>query len=160
MKIQLQHNLNFPVDRFHCLVCQQKYTGDVHSDRLSQQLRTLLCHNDGSIAGDVCAKCIKQGSSYIQQRLKTRSIELCQQSSIDDIGISTYRQALELSELAVESLIIPPFYTWWWQKIMLFAAETRALEMARREGIDCRYRQSKSHKITFLTKNPSIGKDN
>ncbi len=160
MKIQLEHNRNSHFHQFHCLSCQQTFTGDVQHQRLSQGFRTLLCHDDGSIAGDVCAKCIKQGASYIQQRLKTRSIELFKHSSTDDIGLSRYRQALELSELAVRPLVIPPFYTWWWKKITLLVAETQELEMARREVINYRHRHPKPHKIKFLTDKPSIGKDN
>jgi hypothetical protein len=152
MKIQLERNLNAHFHQFHCVSCQEIFT--------SNRLRTLLCHDDGSISGDVCGNCIKQGNSHIQHQLKTRSIELFRQLSTDDMCLSGYRQALELTELAAQPLSIPPFYSWWWKKITILAAETQELEAARRESANCRYRQQNPHKITFRKEEPKIGKDN
>jgi hypothetical protein len=152
MKIQLERKLKDRSHQLGCVACQQSFS--------NQRLRTLLCHDDGSIVGDICTSCIEQGASQIQQRLRVRSIELFQQPLTEDSSLSSYRQALELSELATQPLLIPPFYAWWWQQLTIFAAETQALEIARREPINCRHRQSKPLKITFLTDEPSVGKDN
>jgi hypothetical protein len=152
MKIQLERNLTAHPHQLRCVTCQQLFLGD--------RLRTLLCHNEGPIVGDICANCLKQGTSHIQQQLHARSIELFQQQSINDISISTYRQALELSELAGQALTIPPFYARWWKQLTVFAAETQELELARRETANIRYRQPKPYQITFLTEEPLIGHDN
>jgi hypothetical protein len=151
MKIQLERNLNAPFHQFRCVACQKTFTGS--------RLRTFLCHDDGSIAGDVCVGCLKQGNSHIKQQLGNRSIELFKQPSTND-SLTTYREALELSELAAQALTIPPFYYQWWKQLTIFAAEAQELELARREMVNCRYRQPKPHKIAFLTEEPSIGRDN
>jgi hypothetical protein len=152
MKIQLERKLTNQSDRLCCVACQHRFGGD--------RLRTLLCDDRGSIVGDLCTGCLKQGTNHIQARLKARSIELFQQSSIDsDLALATYRQALELSELAVEALTIPPFYHRWWKHLTMFAADSQELEIARRETANYRYRQPKSHHITFLTDEPFSGKD-
>ncbi len=152
MRIQLERNLNASFHQFHCIVCQDTF--------MASQLRTLLSHDDGSIAGDVCRDCLKQGASHIQHQLKNQSIELCQQPLTDDSSLSVYRQALELSELAAQPLFIPPVHYWWRKRITLLAAETQELAMARREIVNCRYLQSKLPKITFLTEEPKISRDN
>jgi hypothetical protein len=154
MKIQLERKLTNQSDRLSCVACQQRFGGD--------RLRTLLSHDQGSIVGDLCTGCLKQGTNHIQARLKARSIELFQQSSIDsdsDLALATYRQALELSELAAEALTIPPFYYRWWKHLTMFAADSQELEIARRDAANYRYRQPKSHHITFLTEEPFGGKD-
>jgi hypothetical protein len=152
MKIQLERKLTNQSDQLSCVACQHRFGGD--------RLRTLLCHDQGSIVGDLCTGCLKQGTNHIQARLKARSIELFQQSSIDgDRALATYRQALELSELAVEALTIPPFYYRWWKHLTMFAADSQELEIARREAANYRYRQPKSHHITFITEEPFSGKD-
>jgi hypothetical protein len=150
MKIQLERKLKDRSHQLCCVACQQSFS--------NHRLRTLLCHDDGSIVGDLCTDCLQQGTSQIQQQLKVRSIELFQQPLTEDSSLSSYRQALELSELATQPLVIPPFYLWWWKKLTTFAAETRSLEMARREPINCLHRQPKPLKITFLTEEPSIDK--
>jgi hypothetical protein len=152
MKIQLERKLTNQSDQLCCVACQHRFGGD--------RLRTLLCHDQGSIVGDLCTGCLKQGTNHIQARLKARSIELFQQASIDgDQTLATYRQALELSELAVEALTIPPFYYRWWKHLTMFAADSQELEIARRETANDRYRQPKSHHITFITEEPFSGKD-
>lgn len=150
MKIQLERKLKDRSHQLCCVACQQSFC--------NHRLQTLLCHDDGSIVGDICTDCLHQGASQIQQQLRVRSIELCQHPLTEDSSLSSYRQALELSELATQSLAIPPFYAWWWKQLTIFAAETRSLEMARREPINCRHRQPKPLKITFLTEEPSIDK--
>jgi hypothetical protein len=145
MKIQLEHKHTFRLDRLDCVACQQSYS--------SNSLQTLLCHDDGTIAGDICLNCLRQGTSRIQQQLKQRSIELYQQPLDEQVALSVYRQALELSELAVQPLTIPPFYIWWWKQFTIFAAATQSLETARREPLNRRHRPP--HKITFLTKKPT-----
>jgi hypothetical protein len=152
MKIQLERKLKNQSDQLRCVACQHRFAGD--------RLRALLCHDQGSIVGDLCPGCLIQGTKHIQDQFKAQSIKLFQQSSIDgDHAIATYRQALERSELAVESLIIPPFYYRWWKLLTIFAADTQELELARRETANDRYRQPKSHQITFLTEEPFSGKD-
>lgn len=151
MKIHLERDRN-PHHHLQCLACQQAYIGN--------RLRTLLCHDDGSIAGDICLKCIKLGASYIQKQIETRSIELFRYSATDELSLSIYRQALELSELAAQPLAIPPFYYWWWQKMTILAVETQELEIAKTEAVNVRYRQPKPYKITFFKEKPSVGKDN
>jgi hypothetical protein len=153
MKIQLERKLQNQSCQLSCVACQHRFGGD--------RLRTLLCHDQGSIVGDLCRGCLSQGTKHIQDQFKAQSIELFQQSSIDsDHALATYRQALERSELAVESLTIPPFYDRWWKLLTIFAAETQELELARRETANYRYRQPKSHRITFLsTEEPFSGKD-
>ncbi len=153
MKIQLERKLKNQSHQLRCVACQQKFVGN--------KLRALLCHDQGSIVGDLCTGCLSQGTKHIQDQFKAQSIALFQQSSIDsDHALDTYRQALERSELAVESLTIPPFYDRWWKLLTIFAAETQELEIARRETANYRYRQPKSHRITFIsTEEPFSGKD-
>jgi hypothetical protein len=152
MKIQLERKLQNQSCQLSCVACQHRFGGD--------RLRTLLCHDQGSIVGDLCTGCLNQGTKHIQNQLKAKSIELFQQSSINnDHALATYRQALELSELATEALTIPPFYHRWWKHLTMFAADTQELEKARREIANYRYRQPKSHHITFLSEEPFSGKD-
>jgi hypothetical protein len=151
MKIQLERKLTNQSDRLCCVACQHRFEGE--------GLRTFLCHDRGSIVGDVCTGCLKQGTNHIQHRLKAQSIELFQHSSINDPDLTTYQQALELSELATEALTIPPFYYRWWKHLTMFATDSQELELARRETANYRYRQPKSHHITFLTEEPFSGKD-
>jgi hypothetical protein len=146
MKIQLEHKHTFQFARLDCVACQHSYS--------SNSLRTLLCHDDGTIAGDICQNCLRQGTSRIQQQLKHRSIELFTQPISGDSSISAYQEALELAELAVQPLAIPPFYIWWWKQLTIVAAATQALETARREPISRRHRQPKPLKITFLAEEP------
>jgi hypothetical protein len=150
MKIQLEYKRTFRLDLLNCVACQHSY--------FSSSLRTLLCHDDGTIAGDICLNCLHRGTSHIQQQLKVRSIELYQQPLNEPIALSVYRQALELSELAVQPLTIPPFYMWWWKQLTIFVAETQDLELARREPLNRRHRQPKPHKITFPAKKPTSDK--
>jgi hypothetical protein len=152
MKIHLEHRQKDRTHQLCCVACQHSFSSD--------KLRSLLCHDSGAIVGDLCNDCLQKGNNHIQQQLKVRSIELFKQQPIEVNSLSAYRQALELSELANQSLTIPPFYLRWWQQLIGFAAETQSLEMARREPIDCRYRQPKPLKITFLTEEPAIGTDN
>ena len=137
-------------NRLDCVACQHSFT--------SNRLGTLLCHDDGSIVGDICMGCLKQGVSHIQHQFKRRSIALFQQPQSEASPLSVYRRALELSELATQPLAIPPFYVWWWQQLTIFVADTQELEKARRQPLNCRHRQPKPHKITFLTEKPTTEK--
>jgi hypothetical protein len=152
MKIQLERNLKLQPHRLRCVACQHSFFGD--------KTRVLLHHHDGSIAGDVCLDCLDRGSSYMQQQLKDRAIELFKQPLSDDVSPSPHKQAMELWELATGDLVLPTFYSRWWQRLMMFVADTNELEIARRGILNLRSRQSKPHKITFLKEEPSIGKDN
>jgi hypothetical protein len=148
MNIQLERNLRPHSHRLRCVACDLTFAGG--------KLRTLLYHQDRSIAGDLCAKCLQQGASHIQQQLKARARELFQQPLTEDISPSPHKQALELWELATSQLVIPPFYYWWWQRLSIFAAETQDLELAKRGALNLRYRQPKPRKITFVKKEPSV----
>jgi hypothetical protein len=152
MKIQLERKLKNRPDQLCCVACQDSFSGN--------RLRTLLCHDDGSIVGDICQVCLNRGTRHIQQQLKDRSIALFQQPVTEDMSLAAYRQALELSELTTQPLTIPPFYVRWWQHLTIFAAETQELELARCQPINCHSRQPKPFKITFMTEEPVIGKDN
>ncbi|WP_309742224.1 MULTISPECIES: hypothetical protein [unclassified Chamaesiphon] len=159
MKIQLQRRTGWLVGgkptplehRLDCVACQHSFT--------SNRLGTLLCHDDGSIVGDICMGCLRQGASHLQQQLKRRSISLFQQPPSEASPLSVYRRALELSELATQPLAIPAFYVWWWQRLTTFVADTQELDKARRAAINCRHRQPKPTNITFSTEKPSKGKD-
>lgn len=152
MKIQLERQLKSHPHQLHCVACQQAF--------LANRLRILLCHDSGSISGDVCVKCLQQGPSHIQQQLKQHSIELFKHPLTENISPSPHQQALELWELATQPLIIPRFYHWWWQRLTILAADTRSLEIAQREPINYLRRQPKPHKIIFFTEKPSRGQDN
>ena len=123
MKIQLEHKLDNYSYQLCCVACQHSFS--------SMRLRTVLCHDSGSIVGDVCTECIKQGTRQIQRQFRVRSIELFQQHLIANISLSSYQQALELSELASQPLAIPPFYARWWKQLTILATEPQALETAR-----------------------------
>ncbi len=128
MKIQLEQKLDNHSYQLCCVACQHSFS--------SMRLRTLLCHDSGSIVGDVCTECLKQGTRQIQRQFRVRSIELFQQHLIENISLSSYQQALELSELATQPLAIPRFYARWWKQLSIFATEPQASEMARQEPID------------------------
>jgi hypothetical protein len=159
MKIQLERKRTswlvggaFPLEnRLDCVACQHSFT--------SNRLGALLCHDDGSIVGDICMGCLKQGASHIQHQFKQRSIALFQQPPSEASPLSVYRRALELSELATQPLAIPAFYVWWLQRLTTFVADTQALEKARRETKNYYQRQPKLPKITPSPEQPSVGKD-
>ena len=123
MKIQLEQKLDNHSYQLCCVACQHSFS--------SMRLRTVLCHDSGSIVGDVCTDCLKQGTSQIQRQFRVRSIELFKQHLIEDISLSSYQQALELSELATQPLVIPRFYARWWKQLSIFATEPQVSEMAR-----------------------------
>jgi hypothetical protein len=151
MKIQLERNLRSGSGKLRCLVCEAVYGG--------KRLRMLLCHNDGSIGGDVCASCLKLTPAQIQHRLRQRAVVLIKQPPIDNRTPSPQKQALELFELAQQPLAIPPFYVWWWKQFSLLAVEAGELESARTAAASC-YRHPKPLKLSLLTEEPSIGQDN
>jgi hypothetical protein len=151
MKIQLERNLRSGSGKLRCLVCEQVYA--------SKRLRTLLCHDDGSIGGDICKSCLELAPAQIQHRLRQRAVVLIKQPPIDGRTPSPQKQALELFELAQQPLTIPPFYVWWWKQFSLLAVESGELETARTGAASC-YRYPQPLKISFLTEEPSIGKDN
>ena len=123
MKIQLEQKLDNHSYQLCCVAYQHSFA--------SMRLRTVLCHDSGSIVGDVCTDCLKQGTSQIQRQFRVRSIELFKQHLIEDISLSSYQQALELSELATQPLVIPRFYARWWKQLSIFATEPQVSEMAR-----------------------------
>ena len=129
-------------NRLECVSCQHSFG--------SSKLGTLLCHDDGSIVGDICMGCLKQGASHIKHQLKRRSIGLYHQPQGTE-SLLVYRRALELSELATQPLTIPPVYIFWWQQLVIFVAETQELEQERRQPKNYRHRQPKPLKPTFLT---------
>ena len=123
MKIQLEQKLDNHSYQLCCVACQQSFS--------SMRLRTVLCHDSGSIVGDVCTDCLKQGTRQIQKQLRVRSSELFKQHLIENISLSSYQQALELSELATQPLVIPRFYARWWKQLSIFATEPQVSEIAR-----------------------------
>jgi hypothetical protein len=151
MKIQLERNLRSGSGKLRCLVCETVHQG--------KRLRTLLCHDDGSIGGDVCASCFKLTPTQIQHRLRQRAVVLIKQPPIEGRTPSPQKQALELFELAQQPLSIPPFYVWWWKQFSLLAVEAGELESARTAAASCD-RHPKPLTLRFLTEEPSIGKDN
>jgi hypothetical protein len=152
MKIQLEGQLISHRQPLRCVACEQNFLAD--------RLRMLLCHDSGSIAGDLCVTCIQQGTSHIQQQLKDRASELLKHPLTDDISPSPHQKALELWELATQPVVIPPFYHWWWKQLTMLAVETCSLEIAWREPISYRHRQPRSPKIIFLPEKPSHDRDN
>jgi hypothetical protein len=151
MKIQLERNLKPHSPRLRCVACERTFA--------IGKLRTLLYHQDESIAGDVCADCLGRGANHIQQQLKARAIFLFQQPWCDDISPSPHKQALELWELANNHFILPSVYERLWQRLLIFAAETKYLELARRSS-HRRAQQPKLPTVTFLEEEPYSGKDN
>ena len=123
MKIQLEQKLDNHSYQLCCVACQHSFS--------SMRLRTVLCHDSGSIVGDVCTDCLKQDKSQIQRQFRVRSIELFKQHLIENISLASYQQALELSELATQPLVIPRFYARWWKQLSIFATEPQVSEMAR-----------------------------
>lgn len=152
MNIQLERNLRTHPNQLRCIACDRTFAGG--------KLRTLLYHQDRSIAGDLCTNCLQQGASHIQQQLKASARELFNRPLTEDVSPSPHKQALELWELATEPLVIPPFYYWWWRKLTIFADEARELEIAKRGTVNFRSRQTKKYKIIYIKGEPSIGKDN
>jgi hypothetical protein len=152
MKIQLERNLKPHFPRLRCVACERTFA--------IGKLRTLLYHQDESIAGDICTDCLDRGASHIRQQLKARAIFLFQQPLCDDISPSPHKQALELWELANSRLIIPSVYERLWQQLLIFTAETKYLELGRRRAIHRRAQQSKLPTVTFLEEEPHSGKDN
>ncbi len=144
MKIQLERNLSSDSSKLRCTVCDRSCDFD--------RLRTLLCRDNGSLVGDICADCLRQKTSYIQQRLRQRAFKLINQPITTDLQTpSPQKQAFELAELAHQPLTIPPFYTWWWQRIAIFTAEIRDLELAR-TGVS--NRQIRDTKTIRVSKSP------
>jgi hypothetical protein len=152
MKIQLERNLKPHSPRLRCVACERIFA--------SGKLRTLLCHQDESIAGDVCPDCLQRGASHIQQQLKARAIVLFQQPLRDDISPSPHKQALELWELATSHLILPSVYERLWHQLRIFAAETKYLKLAIRGSNHRRGQQLQLPTVTFLEEEPHSGKDN
>lgn len=152
MKIQLERNLKPHFPRLRCVACERTFA--------IGKLRTLLYHQDESIAGDVCVECLNRGASHIQQQLKARAIVLLRQPLRDDIFPSPHKQALELWELADSHLILPSVYERLWQQLLIFAAETKDLELVRRKSKHFRGQQPKLPTVTFLEEEPYNGKDN
>lgn len=155
MKIQLERKLRSCPDRLRCVVCDRAFNSD--------RVRSLLCHDDGLIAGDVCPHCLKQGADRLRQELRDRAATAFSRistqistspRSIDDATISLEREALELAEMAEQPLKLPPVYAWWWKKLEILAAETQALELARRGAANCHCRPRPKLTITFLNEEP------
>jgi hypothetical protein len=150
MKILLESPLNSNSNRpasnqFHCLACQNSLGGG--------SLRTMLCHDDGAIAGDLCKRCVKRGTAYLQKTLGYRSQQLALEAIGHDDPVVRQR-AKELAELANQPLSVPSFYQWWWKQMTLLATATQELEMARRS---IPRQHPKPLKITFLTEEPMVG---
>jgi hypothetical protein len=151
MKIELESKSSNCADRLRCVVCEQTFNSD--------RLRSLLCHDDGLIFGDVCPHCRQQGGDYIRQKLGDRAAkvferihaQLSQQPrSIDTSTILLEREALELSEMAEQPLKIPPIYVWWWKRFEMLITESQELELARRGNPHPRPKLT----ITFLEEEP------
>lgn len=151
MKIHLERNLKAQPHRLRCVSCWHTFSGN--------RSRLLLRHQNGSLVGDVCQECFQLGAAHIQQKFKERAIELCSQPLSEDISPSPHKQALVLWELASETLVIPPVYYLWWQKLAIFAA-TQKLELTRKGATNSRSRQSQTVDNLFLPEESSIGKDN
>ncbi len=152
MKIHLERNLKPQPHRLRCVACWHSFSSD--------RSRLLLRRQNGSLVGDLCPECLRQGTSHIQQQFKDRASELCSQPLNEDISPSPHKQALVLWELASEPLITPPFYYWWWKKLTILAASVPESELIRKGMMNSRSRQSKTPKDLFLTEESSIGKDN
>ncbi len=152
MKIQLERNLRSGGSKLRCKVCTEVYVGD--------RLRTLLCHDDGSIAGDICTNCLQLQTPQIQQHLHQRAVASIDRPTLKQV-LSPQQEALELFELSRQPLDRPPFYAWWWERLKILTAETQELELVRLETPRCKsQRYGKPLKISFLSEEPAIGKDN
>jgi hypothetical protein len=123
-------------------------------------LRTLLCRDNGSIVGDICTDCLNQKTGYIQKQLHYRAAQLIIQSPTSTSQTpSPQKQALIIAELAHQPLEIPPFYSWWWKRLTILTAEIRELRLSRTNGANCQSHDANNLNISFLTEEPSIGKD-
>ncbi len=152
MKIQLERNLRSNADHSRCTVCGRSCYHD--------QLRTRLCRDDGSIVGDICTDCLSQKTGYIQKQLHCRATQLIIQPPTNDPQTpSPQKQALVLSELAHQPVAIPPFYSWWWKRLQISIAEIREFKLSRTSPATSRSRDANHLNISFLTEEPSIGKD-
>jgi hypothetical protein len=147
MKIQLKRNPRSQPHRLRCIACWQSFYGS--------RSRSILYRQDGTVAGDVCKSCLKQGASHIQQQLKNRATGLFKQPLNEAMSPSPHKQALELWELATELLVIPPFYDRWWQRLLIFVADTQDLDRAKSGRANLRAHQPKPHQITFEPEEPS-----
>jgi hypothetical protein len=139
MKIQLVRNLNVSSGKlFRCQICE----GTCRRERM----RVLLCRDDGTIVGDVCEDCVKQPTSYIQQRLHQRATKLLARPFVTEEtqSPSPQKQALVIAELTYQPLQKPPFYVWWWQRLTLAIAEARDLERARTSSASYHLRLERS----------------
>jgi hypothetical protein len=162
MKIQLERNLNSGSCILRCTVCEGVY--------YPERLRKLLCHDNGFVVGDICAKCCKQNTIYIHKKLHARAVKLIDRplTSEDLQTPSPHKQALEISELTHQPLTVPPFYAWLWKYITVSFANVRELNPMRTSPLKGQFRQTKNLKISFLSEEPSIadadgkssGKDN
>ncbi len=155
MKIQLERNLSSGSGKlFRCQVCE----GACRRDRL----RTLLCRDDGTIVGDICADCLKQNTSYIQRQLSQRAVRLLDRAVATEHNLlpSPQKKALILSELTHQPLKKPPFYYWWWKRLTILTAESRELEQARTGAANCQFRIDRSLHTNSSSEEHSLGKDN
>lgn len=153
MKIQLERNLRSESGKLRCTVCERScYHGRV---------RTLLCRDNGAVIGDICADCLNQTTGYIQKRLHQRAAQLINQPATTNSRTpSPQKQALELAELAHQSISTPHFSAWWGKRIAILTAEIRELKLARTGATNRQLQDAKSLKVGFLNEEPSIGKDN
>lgn len=137
MKIQLERNSRLSSAQVRCNICEAACTHD--------RLRTLLCHDDGRIVGDICADCLHQSPTYIQTQLHQRAAKLIDRplGNGNRWTPSLHKQALQLSELTHQPLTKPPFYAWWWKRLTILVAETRALEQARIGTANCQFRSDR-----------------
>jgi hypothetical protein len=148
MKIQLERKLRSCPDRLRCVSCNQVFSA--HS------IRTLLCRDNGLIEGDLCPKCVQQGSARIKSNLRNRALITTHQEQSSPNVPSPQQRSLELLEIAGESLTMPPMYYWWWKKLEIFSTESRELELARH---GCPKLQTRQLEITFLSHDPPVEQD-
>jgi hypothetical protein len=149
VRIQLERNPRSDSGQFQCAVCE----GNCHHN----PIRTLLCHDNGLSVGDICSTCLHQPIDRLHQLLRQRSVRLINQPLVPEKAgmLSPHKLALELTELAHQPLVVPPFYVWWWKRLTIVTAATRELEAARIRARNCQGRRSRSIDIKFSNEEPS-----
>ncbi|MBW4470886.1 MAG: hypothetical protein KME45_10865 [Stenomitos rutilans HA7619-LM2] len=124
MKIQLERKLYPCRDNLRCTVCQQVFH--------VAPIRSLLYQDNGLLQGDVCSTCAKLPATEFKQRMVLNARILLQQESVQDAQtVTLHVQALELLDVAKESIKFPSFWQQWLMQLDVFAQDTQELEAAR-----------------------------
>ncbi len=124
MKIQLERKLSSCPDRLTCSVCCQPFP--------VTPIRSLLFTDRGLLRGDVCANCLKLGSTGIRETMRERAILLKRQSELHHSNtIAIHEMATELMACSQEIVQFPSLVQWWCKRWELWTVHAVELESAR-----------------------------